>query len=1112
MVDSNTVNSKNYYHSELQNRLYFSSDSNQDMKIPYPCSCCKQNSPCIFSPRCMNFCADCDTSVINYNLNLSTNNFSDNNSNLFSQFTSLSKSKDPFSSVLNNEQYNFINNNSLRPKDSSPVNSSLTILKCDEFSTSKLNMGNSIELSKNHLTILNEGDSRCGDMEIINNKGTEENNNITSYYHIIHNDNAYHMNQSNPNLLKLLSNCNQFVRNSSVEILPSLYSPLPSLSTVNTLHTFNNHATRLDSLMLDNTSKYLNENCITENMEKNNQTKNDDNNVNERSDDYMDSKSTYPNKNSLWMFNNCTNPNNTEGFEEPFDVGHTMQEVIKSSICNYPSNIYNSSLSLPITFPSSPSVSLTHNYESSQVEKPDINFVNHAQVTTNPCMIQHEMQHSTSTNYSSSCSSSSSSSSSEHQQQQQSHQCFPQTDIASYVPSQINSIECSDKHQYNLADTPCPRRQEQQYRQKKLFIHLPTPTETVKWMPKHLMMINAQQNHQNQRQQQLTDDLFESESHSVTNKLDMKYTSQATIDKQPVLHETPQCVQCGTFNIENQQWIFDRITELYLCNECNQQINNDNNRIKSTRKMKHVPSINASVDKAKPFFDPLLNYGTRNRNLSGLDQDNGSLSFLIWNDVKSYSKDSSFIFNPTNNFNEIDKHLQIQSPQEISNYSSWSQYTTNVMKDVAVTREPIDSIHSEVKISKSSNSLNIPNSTRRSGQFCTNCNTSATTLWRRNTEGEPVCNACGLYYKLHKINRPISMKKEGIQTRKRKPKMNTLKSNQLYVPNSSRGSGKSINKLVTRMDASKQASFSLIMDISTILYTELYITRAVLSNQSPYKTRHHHIPYQGTDVESHHSIPPRFMAFPNLFYDEQSIKKQNLDENKSNALDSLFHSHSLNEVHPVYSTTRTPQFPPPPHPPPVSLSHHHRMNIHESNCSVSDIHYNQYGDQIENTSMMINRLPLLNKVTGENCINSLLIWSNTSRTNDDSMNTVLLTNFIELDRNHNQTINEDDNENSNNNNNSENSDKHSNIPIDFSNTVIDFINSQYQEIHEKSEAPNLLHSNFEQKMLVTDDIVSNEKSTIYHTNSRTQEQSVNLMNPLEPNFPSPSNFSHSSEI
>ncbi|XP_068249717.1 uncharacterized protein [Palaemon carinicauda] len=59
---------------------------------------------------------------------------------------------------------------------------------------------------------------------------------------------------------------------------------------------------------------------------------------------------------------------------------------------------------------------------------------------------------------------------------------------------------------------------------------------------------------------------------------------------------------------------------------------------------------------------------------------------------------------------------------------------------------------------------------RRAGQQCSNCHTTVTSLWRRNPQGEAVCNACGLYYKLHNVNRPLTMKKESIQTRKRKPK------------------------------------------------------------------------------------------------------------------------------------------------------------------------------------------------------------------------------------------------------------------------------------------------------------------------------------------------------
>ncbi|XP_070533211.1 transcription factor GATA-4-like isoform X1 [Ptychodera flava] len=72
---------------------------------------------------------------------------------------------------------------------------------------------------------------------------------------------------------------------------------------------------------------------------------------------------------------------------------------------------------------------------------------------------------------------------------------------------------------------------------------------------------------------------------------------------------------------------------------------------------------------------------------------------------------------------------------------------------------------------------------RRVGLQCANCHTTQTTLWRRNNEGEPVCNACGLYYKLHSVNRPLALKKDSIQTRKRKPKNSGQQNEMKNSPN-----------------------------------------------------------------------------------------------------------------------------------------------------------------------------------------------------------------------------------------------------------------------------------------------------------------------------------------
>ncbi|KAI7861567.1 hypothetical protein BDF14DRAFT_1867623 [Spinellus fusiger] len=68
---------------------------------------------------------------------------------------------------------------------------------------------------------------------------------------------------------------------------------------------------------------------------------------------------------------------------------------------------------------------------------------------------------------------------------------------------------------------------------------------------------------------------------------------------------------------------------------------------------------------------------------------------------------------------------------------------------------------------ESVNDLKLRPVTPDESSVCANCQTTTTPLWRRDMMGKTICNACGLYYKLHRVHRPAAMMRTVIKRRKR---------------------------------------------------------------------------------------------------------------------------------------------------------------------------------------------------------------------------------------------------------------------------------------------------------------------------------------------------------
>ncbi|OTF75567.1 GATA-binding protein 5-like protein, partial [Euroglyphus maynei] len=162
------------------------------------------------------------------------------------------------------------------------------------------------------------------------------------------------------------------------------------------------------------------------------------------------------------------------------------------------------------------------------------------------------------------------------------------------------------------------------------------------------------------------------------------------------------------------------------------------------------------------------------------------------------------------------------------------------------------------------NQRRISSTNRRTGMKCSNCTTTTTSLWRRNNNGDPVCNACGLYFKLHGVPRPLTMKKDQIQTRKRKPKsMTNMPTSSLAVH---QNNANNIGAVSSSMLATGNHTITSPVSASTIIRHGLVSAshqqqQQFLSTLQPYlfannahtPVHHHQPPFVGLSNVAHQS-------------------------------------------------------------------------------------------------------------------------------------------------------------------------------------------------------------------------------------------------------------------
>ena len=163
------------------------------------------------------------------------------------------------------------------------------------------------------------------------------------------------------------------------------------------------------------------------------------------------------------------------------------------------------------------------------------------------------------------------------------------------------------------------------------------------------------------------------------------------------------------------------------------------------------------------------NSATSLSNFHYLDDNSGQLPSSL--DIDSTASSNWDISNSLPNFASP---LQFQNPSHSTATTATTMAPQQMITPSRTPSHPSIPLVSTAIISKRQQPKKIRRKNSNSGNSpdnkntkCNNCQTYTTPLWRKDSQGNSLCNACGLFLKLHGVMRPLSLKTDIIKKRQR---------------------------------------------------------------------------------------------------------------------------------------------------------------------------------------------------------------------------------------------------------------------------------------------------------------------------------------------------------